>query len=47
MMGHKICFNGEKWIIIPNLSLLLLLSWSTDKVALYEDNSEMIFPIFQ
>ena len=29
MMGHKICFYGEMWLIIPKLSLLLLLIWST------------------
>ena len=29
MMGHKICFCVEKWLIIPILSLLLLLIWST------------------
>ena len=29
MMGYKICFYGEMWIIIPKLSLLLLLIWST------------------
>ena len=29
MMGHKICFNEEIWIVIPKLSLLLLLIWST------------------
>ena len=29
MMGHKICFEGEIWIIIPKLSLLPLLIWST------------------
>ena len=29
MMGHKICFYEEIWIIIPKLSLLLLLTWST------------------
>ena len=28
MMGHKICFSEEIWIIIPKLSLLLLLIWS-------------------
>ena len=28
-MGHKICFNGEIWLIIPKLSLLPLLIWST------------------
>ena len=31
MMGHKICFYEEIWIIIPTLSLLLLLIWSTAK----------------
>ena len=30
MMGHKICFNGELWIIIRKLSLVPLLIWSTD-----------------
>ena len=29
MMGHKICFHGEIWKIIPKLSLLPLLTWST------------------
>ena len=29
MMGYKICFNREIWIIIPKLSLLPLLIWST------------------
>ena len=28
MMGHKICFNGEKRLIIPKLSLLPLLIWT-------------------
>ena len=28
-MGHKICFYEEIWLIIPKLSLLLLLIWST------------------
>ena len=32
MMGHKICFYEEIWIIIPKLSLLLLLIWSPDSV---------------
>ena len=26
MMGHKICFYGKIWIIIPKLSLLAILS---------------------
>ena len=34
MMGHKICFYGEIWIIIPKLSLLPLLIWSTGKSSL-------------
>ena len=29
MMGHKICFHGEIWLIIPELSLLPFLIWST------------------
>ena len=29
MVRHKICFNGEMWLIIPELSLLLLLIWSS------------------
>ena len=29
MMGHKIRFNGKTWKIIPKLSLLSLLIWST------------------
>ena len=33
MMDHKICFNGEIWIIIPKLSLLPLLIWSFDDVS--------------
>ena len=31
MMGHKICFYGDIWQIIPKLSLLPLLIWSTDR----------------
>ena len=33
MVGHKICFNGEIWLIISKLSLLPLLIrfWSTAK----------------
>ena len=29
MTGHKICFYGEIWLIIPKFSLLPLLIWST------------------
>ena len=32
MMGHKICFYGEMWLMISELSLLALLIWSTDLV---------------
>ena len=32
MMGHKIGFYREIWIIIPKLSLLPLLIWSTAEV---------------
>ena len=32
MMGHKICFYGELWLLIPKLSLLPLLIWSTDPI---------------
>ena len=39
MMGHKICVNGEIWIIIPKLSLLLLLIWSTAVVSIDSDPS--------
>ena len=28
MVGHKICFYGEIWLIIPKISLSLLI-WST------------------
>ena len=30
MMGDKICFYGEIWLIISKLSLLPLLIWSSD-----------------
>ena len=28
MVGHKICFYGETWLIIPKSSLLPLFIWS-------------------
>ena len=31
MMGHKICFYGKIWIIIPKLSLLAILSGALTK----------------
>ena len=36
MMGCKICFHEEIWIIIPKLTLLLLLIWSTG--CLFQSN---------
>ena len=33
MMGHKKCFYGEIWLIIPILSLLPLLTWKPGRVA--------------
>ena len=33
MMGHNICFEGVIWKIIPKLSVLPLLMWSTDKTG--------------
>ena len=32
MMGHNICFKGVIWKIIPKLSHLPLLIWSTDEI---------------
>ena len=29
MVGHKICFYGEIWLIIPKLSMLPLLIWNS------------------
>ena len=29
MMGHKICFYAEIWLIIPKLSLIPLPIWTT------------------
>ena len=36
MMGHKICFYGEIWLIIPKLSLLTFLSGAIIKL-LYQE----------
>ena len=38
MRGHKICFHGEIWIIIPKLSLLPLPIWSTDWIVHFQEN---------
>ena len=37
MMGHKMCFYGEIWIIISKLILLPLLIWITGIVKGYEN----------
>ena len=37
MMGHKICFYGEIWLIIPKLTPLLLLQ---KVVKEYSEDSE-------
>ena len=34
MMGHKICFNTEMWLIIPKLALLPLLIWSAENYCI-------------
>ena len=31
--GHKICFYGEIWLIIPKLSLFPPLIWGTEKLC--------------
>ena len=40
MMGHKICFYEEIWIIIPKSSSLLLLIWSTAKYFILRKMAE-------
>ena len=56
MMGLNICFYGEIWLIIPKLSLLLLLIWSTGitytnlvslDLAQYETFCAEVFDIWQ
>ena len=41
MMGHKICFYGEIWLIIPKLSLLSLPIWSTELLAFVKMAEEL------
>ena len=36
MVGHIIIFYGEIWLIIPKISLLPLLIWSTETFDLDE-----------
>ena len=37
-MGHNICFEGEIWKIIPKLSFLPLLIWSTELLCCFPYN---------
>ena len=37
MMGHKICFNTEIWLIIPKLALLPLLIWRAENYCINLD----------
>ena len=51
MMGHKICFHGVKWLIIPKLSLLPFLIWSTGEgirslVLLEYDNAVTLITMY-
>ena len=46
MMGHKICFCEEIWIIIPKLTLLLLLIWSTDNISFYAEIWQIVHVTF-
>ena len=48
MLGSKICFDGEIWLIIRKLSLLLLLIWSTDSfiyLHTFMDNEDEFLPL--
>ena len=40
MVGHKICFYGEILLIIPKLSLLPLLIWSTGQITFFLSQKE-------
>ena len=43
-MGPKIRFNGERWIIIPKLSQLPLLIWSTEHEFLFATLDDVALP---
>ena len=45
MMGHKICFRGEIWLIIPKLSLLPLLISSNVYTHKIEINRQTRFKV--
>ena len=38
MMGHKICFYEKICLMIPKLSQLPLLIWSTDDINIIQPN---------
>ena len=35
MVGHKICLDGKTWKIVPKLSLLSLIIWSTEYLMIF------------
>ena len=52
MIGHKICFKGVIWKIIPKLFLLPLLIWNTGYSAvgwslLFQINFKNLDPFFE
>ena len=46
MVGHKLCFYGEIWLIIPQLSLLPLLIWSTGLKKEFTTKEAMVFSCY-
>ena len=42
MMGHKLCFKGEMWLIILKLSLLLLI-WNTECPDMQDISFQCLF----
>ena len=47
MMGHNIGFEGVIWKMVPKLSLLPLLIWSTDYSEEYMDGGLVVLWTFQ
>ena len=45
MVGHIISFYGEIWLIIPKISLLPLLIWSTETFDLDEVTHTCRIPV--
>ena len=46
MMGRKICFHGEMWVIIPKLSLLPLLICTTVVLTLLNSELPNLYVVF-